>query len=65
LHADKPTRYLICTDGLTDMVITREIERIMVAKRNAKAAATALFQKAMAAGGVDNITVAVIEIAKR
>ncbi len=64
LHAEKPTRYLICTDGLTDMVISREIEKILVHKHNPKAAATALFEKAMAAGGVDNITVAVVDIEK-
>ncbi len=64
LHVDQRARYLICTDGLTDMVITSEIEKIMVSKTSAKAAATALFDRAMAAGGVDNITVAVIEIEK-
>jgi protein phosphatase len=55
---------LICTDGLTDMVVTREIEKILVQKHNPKAAATALFEKAMGAGGVDNITVAVVDIEK-
>jgi len=64
LHVDKPTRYLICTDGLTDMLVTREIEKILVHKHKADAAAVALFEKAMAAGGVDNITVAVIDIEK-
>jgi len=64
LHLEQPTRYLICTDGLTDMVVTADIEKILVAESTAEAAATALFQKAMKAGGVDNITVAVIQIEK-
>jgi PPM family protein phosphatase len=64
LHVEQPSRYLICTDGLTDMVISADIEDILVRECDAEAAATALFEKAMKAGGVDNITVAVIEIEK-
>lgn len=64
LHVDHPARYLICTDGLTDMVVTADIEEILVAEPSAEAAATKLFERAMKAGGVDNITVAVIEIEK-
>ncbi len=64
LRVERKTRYLICSDGLTDMVISADIEEILLAEPNAKAAATALFERAMEAGGVDNITVAVIEIEK-
>lgn len=64
LHVEQATRYLICTDGLTDMVITSEIEEILLQEPKAEDAATALFEKAMEAGGVDNVTVAVIEVEK-
>jgi protein phosphatase len=64
LNVDDPTRYLICTDGLTDMLVSSEIEGILAREPNAETAATALFEKAMKAGGVDNITVAVLEIEK-
>ena len=64
LHADQPARYLICTDGLTDMVPASHIEKILGAEPDNEAAAKALFEHAMGFGGVDNITVAVIEITK-
>ncbi len=64
LQVDQPTRFLICTDGLTDMIHSAAIQKILSTETNPQAAATALFEKAMNAGGVDNITVAVIEIAK-
>lgn len=64
LRVDGRTRYLICSDGLTDMLISAEIQDILIAQREAESAVTALFERAMTAGGVDNITVAVIEIQK-
>lgn len=64
LRVQHRERYLVCSDGLTDMVTTAKIEEILLAEPDATAAATALFERAMEAGGVDNITVAVIEIEK-
>ena len=64
LRIEKKERYLICSDGLTDMLLTAEIQEVLVAEPEAEAAVTALFQRAMTAGGVDNITLAVIEIEK-
>ena len=58
-------RFLICTDGLTDMIAPSLITRIMLAEPKAKAAASALFEAAMNAGGMDNITIAVVEIRER
>lgn len=64
LQVERRTRYLVCSDGLTDMLISKEIQEILLAKPEAEAAVTALFERAMAAGGVDNITAAVIDIEK-
>jgi serine/threonine protein phosphatase PrpC len=64
LRADRRERYLICSDGLTDMLVTSEIEEVFRAEPNADVAVTKLFQRAMAAGGADNITLAVIEVEK-
>lgn len=64
LHVYHRTRYLICTDGLTDMVHTSVIRKIMSAETSPEATARALFDVAMEAGGMDNITVAVIDIEK-
>ena len=62
LHVTAPTRFLVCSDGLTDMLHAPEIQEIMLAESVAAAAATALFAGAMAAGGMDNITVAVVDV---
>jgi len=64
LRADHPGRYLICSDGLTDMLVPADIQEVLLAEAEAGAAVTALFERAMAAGGVDNITLAVIEVEK-
>ena len=65
LHIDKSARFFICSDGLTDMVPTSEIAEIMEAKRDATAAVAALFNAAMDRGGLDNITITVVEIERR
>ena len=56
------TRFIVCTDGLTDMLVTTDMQRILLAESDSGKAAVALFEAAMEAGGMDNITVAVIEI---
>jgi serine/threonine protein phosphatase PrpC len=62
LRVSSRARFLICSDGLTDMMKTSEIEEVLVPQPNSADAVSALFQAAMDAGGVDNITLAVIEI---
>ncbi len=62
LHIEGRTRFLICSDGLTDMLHSPEIREILGAEKSAERAVIALFNRAMNAGGVDNITLAVIEI---
>jgi len=64
LHVEHRTRYLVCSDGLTDMLVSTEIQKILLAEPAAGAAASVLFQRAMAAGGVDNISIAVLDIEK-
>jgi len=64
LHLEGRTRFLICSDGLTDMLHSPEIREILGAEHGAERAVTALFNRAMNAGGVDNITLAVIEVEK-
>ena len=70
-HAVKPhfyplkvveaARFLLCTDGLTDMLAGTEIQSYLVPRRKPAAAVQALFSAAMAAGGRDNITIAVVD----
>lgn len=55
--------YLLCTDGLNDMVEDREIELIIDSlKTNLPLAASHLVQLAIDNGGYDNITVALIRV---
>lgn len=51
---------LLCSDGLTDMVDDEEIEALM--ERAHDDPANALLEAALDAGGVDNVTVAVVRL---
>ena len=56
--------YLVCSDGLSDMLDERTLEEILRANRESlDAAARALVQAANRAGGEDNITAILFEIA--
>ncbi|MCK5437476.1 MAG: serine/threonine-protein phosphatase, partial [Desulfobulbaceae bacterium] len=52
--------YLICSDGLTTMLETKEISRIFDEHADLKDLAQALTAEANEAGGRDNITVLLI-----
>jgi serine/threonine protein phosphatase PrpC len=55
--------YLLCSDGLSDMVTAAEIEEILRADRNdLESAARALVRAANRGGGDDNITAVLFEI---
>ncbi|MCX4431304.1 MULTISPECIES: PP2C family protein-serine/threonine phosphatase [Streptomyces] len=54
-------RYLICTDGLTDPVTPEEIDAVTREYDDARVAFE-LWKAAIAAGGPDNITLAVVRI---
>jgi serine/threonine protein phosphatase PrpC len=56
-----PSRWLVCSDGLTDTLSDAEIERAMAA--GDEEALRALFTQTMAAGGDDNISIIVVSIA--
>lgn len=54
-------RLLLCTDGLSDMLSTLEITRIMT-ETDIEATADALLEKSLAQGGRDNISLILIDI---
>lgn len=56
-------RYLLCSDGLSDVVGDAEIRRTLSTVPDIDAAATALIDLANAGGGPDNITVVVADVA--
>lgn len=49
-------RVLVCSDGLTDMVAEPDVARVLAEHRSDDAAVTALVDRALAAGGRDNVT---------
>lgn len=49
--------WLMCTDGLSDLVGVADMEKILAGATNDEAAVYALWQAAMGAGGKDNISV--------
>ncbi len=54
--------YLLCSDGLTDMVTDEEIKQILSEKSSPKQKAEKLLASAMDNGGVDNTTVIICEV---
>ncbi len=65
-HADVETpaagaRYLLCTDGLTDLVGPDRLAE-MLAEKDDAAAVSAMFEAAMMEGGKDNITIALLTL---
>lgn len=54
--------YLLCSDGLTDMVSDEEIETILKKEESVKVAAEELLNTALEHGGVDNVTVILIKL---
>lgn len=57
-------RMLLCTDGLTGMITEGQIREILAAAPDPGDAAKRLVRAANRAGGVDNITVVVIDLAE-
>jgi serine/threonine protein phosphatase PrpC len=55
-------RLLFCSDGLTGMVSEEEIRTILVDDHDPSAAARRLIAGANTAGGIDNITVLVVDV---
>ena len=59
-----PSRWLLCSDGLSDMLSDAEIEEILgqVDEQADEDILRALFAEAMAAGGADNISIILVSV---
>ncbi len=55
-------RLLLCSDGLTSMVTEDQVQAILEAEPEPQAAADRLVRTANRAGGIDNITVVVLDV---
>ncbi|MEU1451081.1 MerR family transcriptional regulator [Streptomyces avermitilis] len=63
LHDARPgDRYLLCSDGLSTVVPTEEVRRLLAAARVPEAAARALVDAANASGGPDNVSCVVADV---
>jgi serine/threonine protein phosphatase PrpC len=58
---DEGTRFLVCTDGLSDVIPDAAIAAVLEENRGV-AAVFELWRAAITGGGPDNITVAIAEI---
>jgi protein phosphatase len=58
-------RYLICSDGLTDMVQPEVIKKVMSEYGEAQKCAERLMELALDGGGVDNTTIIVCDVHKK
>ena len=58
-------RYLLCSDGLTDMLSDKEIEAMITSEGPVELAAEKLMEKAMEKGGRDNTTVILCEVKRQ
>ena len=57
--------YLICSDGLTDMLGEEEIESIIIENSDVKVCVENLLENALSRGGRDNITIILCKIKRR
>lgn len=63
LIASPGDRLLLCSDGLHSMIEDEEIQSILARTRDPQRCASALVNAAIAAGGLDNVTVVIADIA--
>lgn len=55
-------RILICSDGLTTMLYDKEVATVLRSVHNPQDCANTLVERALDAGGVDNVTVVVVDV---
>lgn len=58
-HGD---RYLLCTDGITDMIDDNKLESILKQETNTDACAESIYRAALDAGGRDNATLILLDL---
>ena len=56
--------FLLCSDGLTDMVADEDIKAVLLAERRPRVAAQKLVDMALRHGGRDNVTAMVVRVPK-
>ncbi|MGA2528002.1 MAG: Stp1/IreP family PP2C-type Ser/Thr phosphatase [Acidimicrobiales bacterium] len=62
LDLDPGSRLLLCSDGLTNELGESEIAQVLLEREDLEAAANELVRLALQRGGIDNVTVVVLEV---
>ncbi len=62
LNVEAGDRLLICSDGLTSMLLDAQIEEILARVNDPQRCAAQLVNEAITAGGFDNVTVVVVDV---
>lgn len=62
MKAKNNDRFLICSDGVTDMLSDSDISKILKTSKTPKAAVKILVERAKANGGRDNITAIILDM---
>jgi len=57
-----PSRFMICSDGITDMLNADNLEAAVANRASCEECAKALYEAAIEAGGKDNLSVIVADI---
>ena len=64
LAVDAGDRYLLCSDGLNGQAPDADIEAVLGESAGSAAAADELVHRANRAGGVDNVSVIVVDVSR-
>jgi serine/threonine protein phosphatase PrpC len=62
LEAETGSRFLLCSDGLTNEVPDEEIARVLATAEDPEQAGSELVSRALGHGGMDNVTVVVADV---
>ena len=62
IQIEKNDMFLICSDGLTDMLDDSIIKEVIDSSDSLEVAAEALYEKSIQNGGKDNITIVLVQI---
>ncbi len=64
LPVEPDDRFVLCSDGLTDMVSETRLQEILIASPGPEKAARTLIGAALDAGGADNVTAVIIDVSE-
>ncbi len=59
---EKDDTFILCSDGLTDMITDEQIEEVLRTENNVREIASSLVNAALSAGGKDNVSLIVCKI---